>query len=240
MERPSKLSAGVSPPAQALFAKRAFARDPRRHNAGVGGSFRLCVSSLQKIVTTALLALGAADGAKADVLELGEQGQVQWRHGAGAVVWTAPSDPVEAPAAPLPPRLATTPPGFAALAAAAAARFGISAALLEAVIWQESRWNPRAVSPKGAQGLGQLMPDTARAMGADPFDPAANLAGAARYLRVQLDRFGGNVELALAAYNAGPERVARLGHVPSIAETRNYVAAITAHLSAATSRNPSR
>ena len=100
-------------------------------------------------------------------------------------------------------------------------------ALFLALIERESGWNPRAVSPKGAQGLGQLMPATARDLGvSDPFDPAQNLDGAARYFAAQLARFG-DVALALAAYNAGPEAVARHGGVPPYAETRAYVAALS-------------
>lgn len=100
--------------------------------------------------------------------------------------------------------------------------------LFVAMIRQESGFNPRAVSPVGAQGLGQLMPDTARLLGVrDPFNPEENLDGAARYLTAQLSRFG-DVRLALAAYNAGPLRVEQYGDVPPFRETRDYVAKITA------------
>ena len=93
------------------------------------------------------------------------------------------------------------------------------------LIQQESRFRPDEVSPKGAIGLGQLMPATAKELGVDPTDPMQNLEGAAKYLSQQLKRFG-SPELALAAYNAGPTRVARLGRVPNIAETQNYVKTI--------------
>ena len=100
------------------------------------------------------------------------------------------------------------------------------ARLFVELIRAESAFDPRAVSPKGAQGLGQLMPDTARALGVtDPFDPAQNLDGAARYFTTQLARFG-DVHLALAAYNAGPHRVVEYGGVPPFRETRAYVAKI--------------
>lgn len=111
-----------------------------------------------------------------------------------------------------------------------AAKYDISPSLLEAVVWQESRWNERAVSPVGARGLAQLMPGTAAQMGVNSADPMANLEGGARYLRLQLDAFGGNIEKALAAYNAGPARVMKAGGIPNIRETRAYVAAIMARL----------
>lgn len=109
-------------------------------------------------------------------------------------------------------------------------KYGLSPDLLEAVVWQESRWRPDAVSPAGARGLTQLMPGTARQLGVDPADPLAALDGGARYLRMQLDLFGGDVERALAAYNAGPGRVQRAGRVPNIRETQIYVASIMARL----------
>ncbi len=108
----------------------------------------------------------------------------------------------------------------------AAIRHNISPALANAVAQQESGYDPSAVSPAGAVGVMQLMPDTARALGVDPRDPADNIEGGIRYLRMQLDRFDGDIRLALAAYNAGPERVARLGRVPRIPETQAYVTKI--------------
>lgn len=105
-------------------------------------------------------------------------------------------------------------------------RYDLSPALIEALVWQESRWRERAVSPAGARGLAQLMPATARYLGVDPDDPMQNLEGGARYLREQLNRFDGNLHLALAAYNAGPGRVIKAGGIPRIRETQNYVASI--------------
>jgi len=112
-----------------------------------------------------------------------------------------------------------------------AAKYDISPQLLEALVWQESRWRPGAVSSAGARGLAQLMPGTARQLGVNPNDPNANLEGGARYLRQQLDAFGGDLEKALAAYNAGPGRVIRAGGIPAIRETQLYVAAILGRLS---------
>jgi soluble lytic murein transglycosylase-like protein len=107
----------------------------------------------------------------------------------------------------------------------------VEAALLHAVISVESNYNPRAVSRKGAMGLMQLMPSTARAMGVtDPMDALQNIRGGARYLRSLLDRYADNKTLALAAYNAGPGAVPTQGSgIPQIAETRNYVPAVLHH-----------
>ncbi|GGC29386.1 hypothetical protein GCM10011371_16180 [Novosphingobium marinum] len=123
------------------------------------------------------------------------------------------------------------PAQWRARVAELAAKYDISPTLLEAVVWQESRWNARAISPVGARGLAQLMPGTARDMGVDPDDPHANLEGGARYLRMQLDAFDGDIEKALAAYNAGPGRVIRAGGIPRIRETQAYVASIMSRLS---------
>ena len=111
------------------------------------------------------------------------------------------------------------------VARAAARRHNIPEDLFLRLVQQESGWNPRAVSHKGATGLAQLMPGTAALLGVDIHDPAQNLDGGARYLRMMHDRFG-DWRLALAAYNAGPEAVQRHGGIPPFAETRGYVVAI--------------
>jgi hypothetical protein len=101
---------------------------------------------------------------------------------------------------------------------------GVSADLVRAVVQTESAFNPLAVSPVGAQGLMQLMPETQRQFGVeDPFDPRQNVFGGVRYLSHLLDRFNGNVALALASYNAGPRKVERFKAIPPYRETRNYV-----------------
>jgi soluble lytic murein transglycosylase-like protein len=149
-----------------------------------------------------------------------------------AVSSTATSaDAVDADCEPLP----TT--DLDALVATAATRQRVEAALLQAVIAQESGGRPCAVSPKGAKGIMQLMPDTVAAFGvADPFDPAQGLAAGARFLRQLLDRYDGDVRLALAAYNAGPGRVDQFRAVPDIPETTAYVDAILRRLGGAERR----
>ena len=107
----------------------------------------------------------------------------------------------------------------------AACEFGLPVGLFDALIMQESRYQPAAVSPKGAFGLAQLMPGTARQLGVDPYSLRDNIRGGARYLKQQIDRFG-RYDLALAAYNAGPGRVDRRRQVPQIAETQAYVRTI--------------
>ncbi|WP_211262656.1 lytic transglycosylase domain-containing protein [Nitriliruptor alkaliphilus] len=109
----------------------------------------------------------------------------------------------------------------------AAAKHGVDAGLLAALVRHESNFDPGVRSHAGAIGLGQLMPGTAVGLGVDPTDPAQNLDGAARYLKQQLDRFG-SADLALAAYNAGPNRVAQAGGIPNITETRTYVQRVLA------------
>ncbi|MDQ8045214.1 MAG: lytic transglycosylase domain-containing protein [Solirubrobacteraceae bacterium] len=113
---------------------------------------------------------------------------------------------------------------------AAAQKYGIDPSLLAGLVKQESGFNPNATSAVGAKGLTQLMPATAKSLGVtDPTDPAQSLDGGAHYLKEQLDRFGGDVTKAVAAYNAGPGAVQRYGGVPPYAETQNYVKNVLAN-----------
>jgi soluble lytic murein transglycosylase-like protein len=195
------------------------------------------------IAAIALIA-GAAP-ARADVLEIGADGP-RWISGALAVAVPAPDLSAETPDVvelsadfAVPPEAVAdaarqagmVPAVYAAKVTELARRFDLSPALIEALVWQESRWRADARSPVGAQGLAQLMPGTARYLGVDPLDPFANLEGGARYLREQLDRFDGDIERALAAYNAGPGRVIAAGGIPRIRETQSYVSSIMGRLS---------
>jgi soluble lytic murein transglycosylase-like protein len=151
----------------------------------------------------------------------------QWR---AAVLSETPPEPVCDPI----PEVELTP-----LVDAAAQSHSVEPKLLRAVMEQESGLRPCAVSKKGAQGLMQLMPDTADALGVDdPFNPKQNIEGGARYLRELLQKYNGDLSLALAAYNAGPSTVDQAGKPPDIPETRDYVAAILKKIAAAPPAEP--
>ena len=213
---------------------RADNRSGMRRRALVG-----CLT--YRVMGAGLAALLGTSAATAHVIEVSRDGAISVRDGGGAAVWESfdatgqqtatrpvilgadtdaqPNVTILRPATGVPER-------YAALNAMAAASANISPSLLAALVWQESRWNPQALSPKGAIGLAQLMPATARDLGVDPRDPVANLTGGARYLRQLLDGFDGNVEKALAAYNAGAGRVRKANGIPAIRETQDYVRSI--------------
>jgi soluble lytic murein transglycosylase-like protein len=122
---------------------------------------------------------------------------------------------------------AGNPAEFDPIINSCALQYGVDKSLVKAVIHAESGYDPNAVSAKGASGLMQLMPQTAKSLKvANSFDPADNIRGGVRYLKFLLDTFRGDVTLALAAYNAGLSRVAQYNGVPPYEETRNYVARV--------------
>ena len=131
------------------------------------------------------------------------------------------------------PAAVTAPGPFGNLIHAAAEKHGVDESLIRWVIAVESNFNPRAVSRKRAQGLMQLLPATAAVYSvANIFDPAENIDAGTRYLKDLLARYRGDLRLALAAYNAGPEMVERYGGVPPFPETQKYVRVITGHMAA--------
>jgi soluble lytic murein transglycosylase-like protein len=175
------------------------------------------------------LILVSALPARAQVIEIGPK---------GAAVISVPSVTTVEGAQPILPIRPVTnklmaPPAAQPILEAAGRLSGLSPRLLEAVAYVESRFREDAVSAKGARGMMQLMPATASGLGVDPSDPAQNAQGGATYLRQMLATFDNDLELALAAYNAGPSAVIRHGGIPPYAETRAYVAAVMEYLASA-------
>ena len=141
------------------------------------------------------------------------------RPGAAETTASAPGVPQAAP----PGRASAPELAPEQLANAAAAKYGLPPSLVRSVMKAESGFQPRAVSPKGAVGLMQLMPGTAQTLGVNPFDPAQNVDAGTRYLRALLEKYNGALRHALAAYNAGPAAVEKHGGVPPFAETLDYI-----------------
>ena len=177
----------------------------------------------------AALGLALCGAASAQVLSIGDDGGVTTYSGPAVYTSEGAQSLTPKPAAPV----AAAPAEIAQAIADSAQRHAISAPLAQAVAWQESHFRQQAVSPKGALGVMQLMPSTARSLGVDAGDLRANIDGGVTYLSHMLQRFEGDLPRALAAYNAGPEAVQRYGGVPPYAETQAYVRAILSRLPAA-------
>jgi soluble lytic murein transglycosylase-like protein len=178
-------------------------------------------------VAVALAATGLAT-AQAQVLEIGDDGAVTTYagpqvHTTTGVIPILPPEPA--------PLFRAPPEEVIRLIRESSVRHAVPAEVVEAVAWQESRFNHAAVSSKGALGVMQLLPTTASDLGVDPSDLKGNIDGGAAYLAQQIRRFG-DLRLALAAYNAGPGAVQRYGGIPPYAETQTYVRAILARLGA--------
>ncbi len=183
------------------------------------------------LLTTAVLCGLSARTASAQVLEIGADGAVTRFDGPSVFTQDGVQTLAPAPST----RVAGATPDVQAVRlqlSAAATDYALDPKLIEAVAWRESRFHAGARSTKGAIGVMQLMPETARDLGVDPHDPAQNIRGGALYLRRMLSTFGGDVRLALAAYNAGPTAVRKHGGVPPYAETQAYVTSILGRMAA--------
>lgn len=169
---------------------------------------------VRRIMAALLLAATCTDAAA----------QVDWTGAGGDMFGASPAaEALEGLAGADLPRLPAMDQPFQAAIDAAARAHALDPKVLHALVLTESAYRPAAVSPAGAAGLTQLMPETALELGVrDRFDPIENINGGAAYLAQQIVRFG-DLRLALAAYNSGPSRVARLGRIPDISETRAYV-----------------
>jgi len=206
-------------PAAAAEMQRSAARQQRASAEAVRESVLRQWQAVQEMLTAALLQKQAAAAQRPSPAPV-------WQPLPGPTAAVDAADdglpsrpnPPEFPCDPLPPEV------WSPLVRAASQREGLAVDLLTAVIRQESAFRPCAVSPKGAMGLMQLMPATAQLLGVkDPFDPKENVDAGAKFLKMLLSRYGGNLALALGAYNAGPGRVDAAGGVPPIPETQDYV-----------------
>jgi soluble lytic murein transglycosylase-like protein len=202
-----------------MFVPARTLADRARYNSAAIALAALAVLSL---------GLGVA-AASAQVLEIGDGGRITV-YDEPAVVTGAGVTPIHRSSVRILGDAFSQSPALAPLVDAALAT-QISPALVEAVAWQESRLRPGVRSRAGAIGEMQLMPRTARALGVNPYDSRQNYVGGATYLGGLLQRYDGDIVLALAAYNAGPGAVSRWGGVPPYKETRDYVAAILDRLS---------
>lgn len=182
------------------------------------------------LLTSAAICCLLASAASAQVLEIGADGAVTRFDGPS--VFTQDGVQTLTPASAPLAYAAPSAEAVRAQISTAATAYALDPKLVEAVAWRESRFRANALSDKGAIGVMQLMPGTARDLGVDPHDPAQNIRGGALYLRRMLSTFGGDVRLALAAYNAGPAAVRKHGGVPPYAETQAYVTSILGRMAA--------
>lgn len=193
--------------------------------SAVGGPLPVAVPAATATRTTSSAAGSSQDGGFATALAEAQDASAATTPVSAFAPSSAASVRFPAPAGV--PTGGTDPGRYGPMIQAAAARHGIDPQVFTNLVRQESGFDPDAGSPAGARGLCQLMPGTARTLGvSDPRDPAQALEGGAKYLREQLDHFGGDYTKALAAYNAGPGAVQRYGGVPPYAETQNYVRTI--------------
>jgi hypothetical protein len=223
---------GFEATAQRLLGGRADVAADDRHphpgrHASSGRPVRVCARATLAAMLGVLAAVGAGS-VRAQVLEIGEGGEVSVYN--GPAVFTADGATPFARPAPRPQATDKAPQGVREAIHQAATATALSPALIEAVAWQESRFRHGAVSRAGALGEMQLMPGTALALGVDPLDSRQNFGGGAAYLRWLIQRYDGDLELALAAYDAGPKAVDHYRGMPPFKETRAYVAAILARL----------
>ncbi len=190
------------------------------------------------VVAAVAISLVSGGAARAQVIEVRPDGDIQTY--SGPVRSVDGGRQVIAPAAPVKPARsfnASPAPSLAEALQASADRNQLSARLMEAVAWRESRFNQAARSPKGARGVMQLMPETARRLGVDAGDLRGNVEGGGAYMASLLRAFDGDIILTLAAYNAGPQAVRRWGGVPPYPETQAFVAAVLDRLSLARPAN---
>ena len=194
------------------------------HSATLRNGFSIEYVRSEVEGTSTRLWLSAETGASYVVIPTAQIERFEeWQNPKKPVAAISPASALDTPASAPPP--ANVP--VKNLIANAAARHHIDPDFVASLVKAESGFNPAAVSPKGARGLMQLMPLTAASLGVEnALDPASNMEGGTRYLRELLDQYGGDAAKALAAYNAGPQRVQQYGGVPPYAETRAYVARI--------------
>jgi hypothetical protein len=211
-------------------------RGPQRPDFSSVGGARTRPATVKGVAAIGLVLTMQAGPARAQVLDIGPDGSV--------AAYAGPVQTIDGVARPIAPPAAlrgdrpALPAGLPQLIQDASDRSRLSAQLIAAVAWQESRMRQTALSPKGARGVMQLMPDTAAHLGVDPGDLRGNVEGGAAYLSSLLREFNGDIILSLAAYNAGPAAVRRWGGVPPYRQTRAYVAAVLDRLSQIASHPP--